>query len=46
METIFMNTENSQTNEYHRFRLTLADKLNLKDRNKNMSLANLTIYYR
>ena len=26
METIFMNTENSKTNEPHRFRLTLSDK--------------------
>ena len=30
METIFMNTENSKTNELHGFRLTLADKRNLK----------------
>ena len=45
METIFMNTENSKTNEPHRFRLTLADKLNLKDPSKNMALANLSIYY-
>ena len=45
METIFMNTENSKTNERHRFRLTLADKLNLKDPSKNMALANLSIYY-
>ena len=29
-----MNTENSKTNEPHKFRLTLADKLNLKDPNK------------
>ena len=26
-----MNTENSKTNEPHRFRLSLVDKLNLKD---------------
>ena len=45
METIFMNTENSRTNELHRFRLILADKLNLKDPNKSMALANLSIYY-
>ena len=45
METIFLNTENSTTNEPHKFRLTLADKLNLKDSNKNMALANLSIYY-
>ena len=43
MEIIFMNTENSKTNEPHRFRL--ADKINLKDPNKNMALANLSIYY-
>ena len=45
METIFMNTENSKTNEPHRFRLDLTDKLNLKNPNKNMALANLSIYY-
>ena len=45
METIFMNTENSKTNEAHRFRLDLTDKLNLKDPKKNMALANLSIYY-
>ena len=45
METIFMNTENCKTNEPQRFRLTLADKLNLKDPGKNMALANLSIYY-
>ena len=45
MERIFMNTENSITNEPHRFRLSLVDKLNLKDTNKNMALANLSIYY-
>ena len=40
-----MNTENSKTNEPHKFRLTLADRLNLKDSNKNMVLANLSFYY-
>ena len=40
-----MNTENSKTNEPHKFRLAIADKLNLKDPNKNMALANLSIYY-
>ena len=44
METIFMNTKNSKKNEPHRFRITLANKLNLKDPNKNMALANLSIY--
>ena len=45
METIFMNTKNSKTNKHHRFKLSLVDKLNLKDSNKNMVLANLCIYY-
>ena len=35
METMFLNTENSKTNERHKFRLTLADKRNLKDPNKS-----------
>ena len=33
-----MNTENSKTNELHRFMLALTDKLNLKYSNKNMTL--------
>ena len=40
-----MNIENSKTNEPHRFKLDLTDKLNLKNPNKNMALANLSIYY-
>ena len=40
-----MNTENSKTNEPHRFRLFLASRFNLKNSNKNMALANLSIYY-
>ena len=36
-----MNTQNSKTNEPHRFRLSLANKLTLKDPSKNMAL----IYY-
>ena len=40
-----MNTENSKTNEPHRFKLDLTDKVNLKNPNKNMALANLSIYY-
>ena len=45
METNFMSTENSKTNEPHRFRLALADKLNLKDPNKDLALGNSSIYY-
>ena len=40
-----MNTENSKTNKPHRFKLDLTDKLNLKNPNKNMALAALSIYY-
>ena len=39
-----MNTENSKINEPHRFKLDLTDKLNVKNSNKNMALANLSIY--
>ena len=45
METIFISTENSGKSEPCRFKLDLTDKLNLKSPNKNMSLANLSIYY-
>ena len=40
-----MNTGDSKTNEPLRVRLALSDKLNLKDPNKNMALANLSIMY-
>ena len=40
-----MNTKNSKTSEPHRFRYNLIDKLDLKNPNKNMALANLSIYY-
>ena len=40
-----MNNENCKTNEPHRFKLDLRDKLNLKNPNKNMALPNLSIYY-
>ena len=43
METFFMNTENSKTNESHMFKYNLIDKLNLKNLNKNMALANYFI---
>ena len=40
-----MNTEISKANEPHRFKLDLTDKRNLKNPNKNMALADLSIYY-
>ena len=45
MEAISINTENSKTNELHRFKLDLPDKLNPKNPNKNMALVKLSIYY-
>ena len=42
METIFMNTENSKTNESKKF---IYDKLNFKTpNNENIGLVNLNIY--
>ena len=40
-----MNTKNSKTSEPHKFRYNLIDKLDLKNPNKNVALANLSIYY-
>ena len=40
-----MNTLNSKTNESNKFIFQFTDKLNLKNPNKNMALANLSIYY-
>ena len=45
METFFMNSKNSKTNEPNRFKYDLTDKLDLKNPNKNMAPANLSIYY-
>ena len=45
METFFMNTKNSKTNEPNRFKYDLIDKLDFKNPNKNMALANVSIYY-
>ena len=45
METFFMNTKNSKTSEPHRFKYNLLHKLDLKNPNKNLALANLSIYY-
>ena len=36
---------NSKTNESNKFIYQFTDKLNLKNPNKNMALANLSIYY-
>ena len=40
-----MNTLNSNTNESNKFIYQFTDKLNLKNPDKNIALANLSIYY-
>ena len=45
METFLMNSKNSKTTESNRFKYDLIDKLDLKNPNKNITLANLSIYY-
>ena len=40
-----MNTLKVKTNESNRFVYQFTDKLNLKNSNKNIALANLSIYY-
>ena len=45
MQTIFMNTLNSRINKFNRLAYQFTDKLNLKNPNENIALANLSIYY-
>ena len=45
MDTIFMNSENSRTPEYHVLTLKLTDKLDLRRGQKTVALSNLSIYY-
>ena len=40
-----MNTANSKTKHSNKFVYNFTDKLNLKNPNKNIALANLSIYY-
>ena len=45
MDTIFMDSENSRTSEYHVLALNLTDKLDLTRGQKTVALSNLSIYY-
>ena len=45
MDTIFMNSENSKTSEYHVLVLKFTDKLDLRRGQKTVALSNLSIYY-
>ena len=40
-----MNKTNSKTKYSNKFVYSFTDKLNLKNPNKNIALANLSIYY-
>ena len=40
-----MNSGNSRTSEPHVLILKFTDKLDLRTRNKNIALSNLSIYY-
>ena len=45
MYTIFMDSENSKTNDLHRLLLSLTDKINLNWSDKYVALSNLSICY-
>ena len=45
MDTIFINSKNSRTSEYHVLVLTFAEKLDLSRGQKSVALSNLSIYY-
>ena len=45
MDTIFMNSGNSQASDSHRLLLNLSNKINLKRSNKDVTSSNLSIYY-
>ena len=45
MDTLFMNSENSKTSEYHVLVLKLTDKLDLRRGQKTVALSSLSIYY-
>ena len=45
MKTMFMNTENSKTNEPNKFILNLSQRLGLRSSDKHVALQNLSIYY-
>ena len=45
MATIFMNSENSRTSEYHVIVLKLINKLDLRRSQESVALSNLSIYF-
>ena len=45
MDTIFMTSKNSKTEDDHRFRLNLRNRINLKMPHRHIALSNLSIFY-
>ena len=45
MNTLFMNSENSEISDPHRLLLNLTDKIDLRRKDKYIALSNLNIYY-
>ena len=45
METIFMNSQNSQTSKPHSLILKFTDKLDLRKGENRIALSNISIYY-
>ena len=45
MNTTFTDSENSKTSDPHRLSLNLTDKRDLRQKDKDIALSNLSIYY-
>ena len=45
MNTTIINSENSKTSDPHRLSLNLTDKTDLRQKDKDIALSNLRIYY-
>ena len=45
MNTMFMNSKNSETSDPHRLLLNLTGKINVKGSDQYVALSNLSIYY-
>ena len=46
MDTLFMNSKNSQTSKPHVLILKFTDKLDLRKGETRIALSNLSIYYK
>ena len=45
MKTVFLNTENSKTNELQKFVLNMSQELDMKRLNKHVAIQKLSIYF-